>query len=282
MEKWEGTKEVYYKGKNDIYRAYKGEELLWQKEYTNTEYLVIECVYESVIFKYETDGNKSPKFYVSKLTKEEAEQGITPTSFENFNLNQVIYLYEGEKLYIYGDNQKSISNENNHFMISRIKTTGNDSFGGNWNDYTNNGQVKIYGNLKALTNKEIPYLQYDYEFYGLFKNNTTIVDCSELVLPFGSKYMAFKKLFYGCQILGKTPIIPNVEMKNEMYEGMFYGCPYLEEITCLTYSPSTDACFMWLYDAGKLISNPTFYKKKGVEWTIGDNGIPSRFNIVEV
>lgn len=269
---WE-AEDVFLNNKSDFFKVYKGDELYWEESnnISTEKYLVIECTNESIQVDYIGDGNKSPVFYISTT-------GVDG-SFTRWNLSTKT-LYKGDKLYLYGNNKGSISDEVNHFDIRRI-TSGNDSFGSvDWGEYTNNGKAKIYGNLKALTNIDIPYLQYDYEFYGLFQGSDAIEDCSGLILPFGSKTIAFKKMFYKCGSLSLAPEIPKMDMGNNMYEAMFYNCGSLKEITCLTYSPSTDACSNWLYGAGS--STTTFTKRKGVNWVRANNGIPSKFRIIEV
>lgn len=269
---WE-AEDVFLNNKSDFFKVYKGDELYWEESnsISTEKYLVIECTNQAVYVDYVGDGNKSPVFYISTT----GEDG----SFTRWDLTSK-YLSKGDKLYLYGNNKGSISDEVNHFDIRRIEYTDSDWVSGSWGDYTNNGKVKIYGNLKALTNIDIPYLQYDYEFYGLFQGSNAIEDCSGLVLPFGSKTMAFKKMFYKCNYLRLAPEIPKMDMGNNMYEGMFYNCGSLKEITCLTYSPSTNACFDWLYGAGS--SNTIFTKRKGVNWVRANNGIPSKFRIIEV
>lgn len=270
---WE-AEDVFLNNKSDFFKVYKGDELYWEESnsISTEKYLVIECTNQAVYVDYIGDGNKSPVFYISTT----GEDG----SFTRWNLTSK-YLSKGDKIYLYGNNKGSISDEVNHFDIRRITYTDSDWVSGSWGDYTNNGKVKIYGNLKALTNIDIPYLQYDYEFYGLFQGSDAIEDCSGLVLPFGSKTMAFKKMFYKCGSLSLAPEIPKMDMGNNMYEGMFYNCYALYKITCLTYSPSTDACFDWLYGAGST-NYTVFTKRKGVNWVRANNGIPSKFRIIEV
>lgn len=268
---WE-AEDIFLNNKSNFFKVYKGDELYWQESnnISTEKYLVIECTNEAIEVQYISDGYISPVFYISTT----GEDG----SFTRWNLSTK-YLSKGQKLYLYGNNSGSISAEYNHFDIRRVETTDS-SFGTvEWGSSTNNGKAKIYGNLKALTNINIPYLQYNYEFYGLFMESDAIEDCSGLVLPFGSKTMAFKKMFYKCSNLSLAPEIPKMNMNNNMYEGMFYNCRSLKEITCLTYSPSTDACFDWLYGAGS--SSTTFTKRKGVSWVRANNGIPSKFTIIE-
>lgn len=252
MEKWV-AEDIYLNDKNDFFKVYFGDDLVWQRP---QNYLIIECTEDFLDMEYTTDGNKTPLFYYSK-------DGI---NFSEWDYKKIRLRY-GEKLYLYGNNKESISDELNHFDT----------------DLYSGGKCKIYGNLKALTNRDVEYLEYDYEFYGLFKNCTGITDISKLILPSGSKNMAFKKMFYECYGLTKGCVIPPVDMKNNMYESMFYDCRSLESLTCLTKSPSTNACYNWLYQAGYNVTGAKFYIKRGMygKWQRNFSGIPTNFHIIE-
>lgn len=271
--KWE-AEDVYLNGKSDFFRAYQGEDLLWEESnsVSSERYLVMEKAKDFggiVKITYITDGDLSPVFYYSK-------DGV---NFTRWDYSEITLTNKGEKVYFYGVNNSAVSNYYSHFSI----------------DDRNLASVKIYGNLKALNHIDIPYLEYNYEFYFLFYKCNAIFDCRELVLPYGSKTMAFSKMFYHCDNLDYPPVIPKMDMyDNDMYYGMFEYCDSIKEITCLTYSPSTDACHNWLWNSnynyladeareGNLPNenSPTFIKRKGVRWARSYNGIPPYFNVIE-
>lgn len=271
--KWE-AEDVYLNGKSDFFRAYQGEDLLWEESnsVSSERYLVMEKAkdFTSIVkITYITDGDLSPVFYYSK-------DGV---NFTRWDYSEITLTNKGEKVYFYGVNNSAVSNYYSHFSI----------------DDRNLGSVKIYGNLKALNHIDIPYLEYNYEFYFLFYRCIGIFDCRELVLPYGSKTSAFSKMFYHCDNLNYAPIIPKMDMSdNDMYHGMFEYCDNIREITCLTYSPSYKACENWLWNSrynylvdevrkGNLPNenSPTFIKRKGVYWYTGYDGIPPYFNVIE-
>jgi hypothetical protein len=232
----------------------------------------MELKYDNPVeISYTTNGGISPVFYYSK-------DGV---NFTRWDYSEIRLSDKGEKVYFYGVNNGAVSNYYNHFSI--VSTVG---YG---------GDVKIYGNLKALNHIDIPYLEYDAEFYFLFYKCTGIEDCRELVLPYGTKSYAFAKMFYHCDYLDYPPVIPKMDMyDNDMYYCMFEYCDSIKEITCLTYSPSADACSSWLWNShynylageareGNLPNeySPTFIKRKGVRWARSYNGIPPYFNVIE-
>lgn len=281
--KWE-AEDVYLNGKSDFFRAYQGEDLLWEdtNSVSSERYLVIECTYGTVYVTYKSDGTYSPSFeysYDGVNFKWWVKEEISNAS-GLYAEYETIDIKEGEKLYIrrvytYGydkeDYPSKVSDLDNHFDIH---ASPQDFY---------KGKCKIYGNLKALTNIDIPYLEYSMEFDYLFANSDAYMDCSKLVLPYGSKRAAFRGMFLDCINLTKAPVIPKMDMNLSdamyMYQWMFKRCWILEEITCLTYAPSTDACLGWLWGAGS--SNTTFIKRKGVNWTHSESGIPLDFNIIE-
>lgn len=270
---WE-AEDVFLNNKSDFFRVYKGDELYWEESnnISTERYLVMEQKYGNPVeISYTTNGGISPIFYYSK-------DGV---NFIRWDYSKISLSKKGEKVYFYGVNNGAVSNSNNHFSIVSNVGSG--------------GDVKIYGNLKALNHIDIHYLEYDAEFYFLFHNCTGIEDCSELVLPFGSKTSAFSKMFYHCDYLRYTPVIPKMDMSdNNMYYGMFEYCENIKVIACLTYSPSSKGCKNWLWNSdytyltdeareGRLPNkySPTFIKRKGVSWSRSQNGIPLYFNVIE-
>lgn len=270
---WE-AEDVFLNNRSDFFKVYKGDELYWEERNSiSTErYLVMEQTTDyTAKISYTTDGDLSPVFYYSK-------DGV---NFTRWDYSEISLSDKGEKVYFYGVNNGVVSDYYNHFSIVCVQ--GNIEC------------VKIYGNLKALNHIDIPYLEYNYEFYFLFYMCIAIKDCRELVLPYGTKTGAFSKMFYHCDNLDYPPVIPKMYMSdNDMYYGMFEYCDSIKEITCLSYSPSTDACRNWLWRSnynyladeaakGNLPNeySPTFIKRKGVRWARSYNGIPPYFNVIE-
>ena len=121
-----------------------------------------------------------------------------------------------------------------------------------------------------------------YSLFGLFFNNTNIVDASELLLPATTLTDGcYGNMFYGCTALINAPHLLATTLVATCYFGMFNGCTLLNEVTCLATSGinTNGSTFNWLYGVS---STGTFTKAAGVTWPTGTSGIPSGWTVVEV
>ena len=91
-------------------------------------------------------------------------------------------------------------------------------------------EVKVYGNIMSLldetgfaTKTDLPNA--NYVFYELFRENTTLIDASELLLPAATlTFGCYQQMFEGCTNLTKAPKLPAATLADGCYSGMFYGC----------------------------------------------------------
>lgn len=162
----------------------------------------------------------------------------------------------------------------------------------------------IYGN--SFTGEETD-LVYDNTFEKLFYQNKGIKDASNLILPAttlrnscytGLFYYCtsltsapelpattladncYKELFINCTSLIKAPELPAATLKSSCYNNMFVRTA-LQEITCLATSGINTASSTTSWVTG-VPSTGIFYKKTGVTWPTGANGIPEGWTVVEV
>ena len=92
-------------------------------------------------------------------------------------------------------------------------------------------------------------------FLYLFYNNTKLQDASQLIMPVAT-------------------------LEEYCYKGMFYNCRLLNSIRCDAVDMSATGCLTeWTYNVA---ASGTFYKKAGVTWPTGIDGIPTGWTIVEV
>lgn len=71
---------------------------------------------------------------------------------------------------------------------------------------------------------------YNYAFYRLFYNCTTIKNVSEGFLPaMALSSYCYAYMFYGCTGLISTPKLPATTLASNCYYYMFYGCKSLTE-----------------------------------------------------
>ncbi|MCR5240345.1 MAG: hypothetical protein K6E15_09345 [Prevotella sp.] len=124
-----------------------------------------------------------------------------------------------------------------------------------------NDKCYVYGNIMSLLNKEnfatMTTLPYEHTFQNLFKDNTYITHAE-----------------------GKDLVLPATSLKSYCYSEMFSGCSNFNYIKCLaTEIPTTEeSCtFDWLRGVAE---EGTFVRADEFkDWTTGDNGIPTGWEI---
>ena len=135
----------------------------------------------------------------------------------------------------------------------------------------NNGYYKVGGDLSSLGN----LTERSYEDF--FKNSS-IVDASELILPWTTLTDGcFRYMFGNCSQLTKAPILPATTLAPSCYFQMFYSCEKLNYIKMLATDVSAENCLKgWVY---KVSSNGTFIKHPDANIPSGVNGIPSGWTV---
>ena len=92
-------------------------------------------------------------------------------------------------------------------------------------------EVKAYGNIMSLLDEERFATKTDlqnYAFFGLFLDNTTLIDASELLLPAATLTAScYQQMFQGCTSLTKAPKLPATWLETYCYYSMFSGCTSL-------------------------------------------------------
>ena len=172
----------------------------------------------------------------------------------------------------------------------------------------------IYGNIMslltptfetALTTKA-EYSWCSYNFYMLFANNPHLLSHStkDLVMPAmeltsnsyrmmfsGCKgltrapalpatklgYQCYYQMFINCTGLTETPVLPATSLDYQSYHAMFSGCTNLSRVTCYA-NPNSSYMTDWLKGTA---AEGTFVKAAGSTWTVGTNGIPAGWTVVE-
>lgn len=94
--------------------------------------------------------------------------------------------------------------------------------------------------------------------------------------------LCYTGMFEQCKALVTAPDLPAETLASKCYEWMFENCSSLTSIRCLATNYSGDSYTkQWLQNA-KNTAECTFYKKAGAVWNTGTNGIPDKWNVVEV
>lgn len=148
-----------------------------------------------------------------------------------------------------------------------------------------NSMSLLYG--RDFNGTETTFPGNSYIFAYLFNGNTDLVDASELLLPSTVLVSScYRDMFGGgtfgasaCVSLVKGPTLPDATRASSDTRLMFDGCTSLNEIKCFFTTSEPVFCDSWAIGVS---STGTFYKKAGVTWSAGANGIPSGWTVVEV
>ena len=152
-------------------------------------------------------------------------------------------------------------------------------------------KTKVYGNIMSLldetgfaTKTDLPDARF--VFYGLFKNNATLIDASELLLPAATlQESCYQAMFDDCTSLTKAPKLLATTLTTWCYVNMFKGCSKLATVTCLATSgiDQHNSTSNWLQGAGTEVQGTkTFNAVSTAEWPSGVNGIPSSWTRVNI
>lgn len=169
-------------------------------------------------------------------------------------------------------------------------------------------EMEIEGNIMSLLYGDdfadkTSLSDFPYAFDGLFKEITWLVNAENLILPATTLSIGcYSYMFYGCNNLRKTPKkLPATTLAEQCYSGMFLECRKitkapalyaatlskmcyesmfshcysLDSIECYAEIPSDNIdyyLYQWVY---AIKEKGTFYKKTGVVWPRGVNGIPN-------
>ena len=155
---------------------------------------------------------------------------------------------------------------------------------GNCNYFRNTCSYIVEGNIMSLLNKTdfntmTDLSSYNYTFYDLFINNTSLTDASNLILPATvmSTDLTYGSMFNGCTNLTTAPELPATTLYPRCYWHMFYKCSKLNYIKCLAVDKSASNCVLdWLYNVA---TSGTFIKNPETTWSRGSSGIPYNWTI---
>ena len=145
------------------------------------------------------------------------------------------------------------------------------------------GNFNVYGNVMSLVygdnfiNQET---MDNFQFLSLFAFNATLISAENLVLPATTLANGcYYNMFYGCTSLTTAPELPATTLANGCYAWMFYKCTSLNYIKCLATNISASDCTLgWVNNVS---STGTFVKAASMnDWTIGENGIPNGWTVV--
>jgi len=114
-------------------------------------------------------------------------------------------------------------------------------------------QTKAYGNTMSLLDEEGFATKTDLPeatsvFSGLFSENTTLTDASELLLPATTLTVGcYYGMFNGCTSLTTAPKLPATTMATGCYRGMFEGCTSLTTAPKLPATTLAKSCYYTMF-----------------------------------
>ena len=110
-------------------------------------------------------------------------------------------------------------------------------------------EVKVYGNIMSLVDKDnfatiYNTLPADNTFRSLFSDNNKLTDASGLLLPATTLTdYCYQSMFYGCTSLTTAPKLPATTLADNCYERMFDGCSSLTSAYVkAAYTSDGNAC----------------------------------------
>ena len=282
---------LFNKG-NKIGGIYKGGNLIWPVKKSGPDYT------EPFYVENTTNANEtlSIKKSASDALTLTIEYSTDKTNWSTLGTTSTTALTKtltpGDKVYL-RCNTNAWANSNRNVISGTRKVGGNIMsllYGSNFT-----------GQETSLPDREC--------FKYLFYNNTRLVDASKLLLPATTlKASCYERMFQGCtslttapalpaantlpgscynrmfldcKSLTTAPTLPAAKLSSGGYNNMFNGCTSLNEITCFAKSKINylNSTANWV---SGVAATGTFYKKAGVSWPTGVNGIPSGWTVIEV
>ena len=108
------------------------------------------------------------------------------------------------------------------------------------------GKIEASGNVNSMLSSDFDNLTslsgYDYAFYKLFSECTSLINAPELPAT-SLAHLCYMDMFEKCTSLTNAPELPSINLATGCYRVMFYGC------TSLTNAPSLPATSLaeWCY-----------------------------------
>ncbi len=271
---------IIYRGNDTYTRLYRGSVLEYERK---IDYLSFTALEDSTIGT-EITGTISPTPNVEYSRDKTTWSDLTTTT---------VSLTAGDTIYVRGNNPNSFSLNSTNYIS--FVMTGSVNAGGDISTLINRiGGVteipsayyfrSLFRNLTAL--KKAPKMNFTIIkpscFLSMFYSNKNLTDISDIQLPATTLATGcYTAMFSSCTSITKAPELPALVLADGCYQNMFYNCTSINYIKCLAGNISaTDCTTKWLYNAP---ATGTFVKPAQMtNWTTGDSGIPTGWEIINV
>lgn len=228
-----------YKGDDGIAAMCAGDSLAYRKMETGTQpeppaepsYLCFTAGDEAVAISMTKKG--TPSFTPVIYTSSDAENW-TQWDLSDKTINP------GEKLYMYGENNRFGASESN-----------------GWKFVMTGGTVAASGDITTLlTNDGTSELTATYTFAYLFEQCTSLTTAPALPATTLTT-SCYKSIFNGCTSLTTAPALPATTLVNSCYNNMFRGCTSLITAPALPATTLVDNCYQnMFYGCTSLTAGP--------------------------
>lgn len=152
--------------------------------------------------------------------------------------------------FVAGETSVAIPKKGGKLYIRATETNASFSSDDDFYHFVATSSVNVGGNIMYLLSCKISNMEFDSQrnsyrpFANLFRNMTTLVDASKLVLPAKSLPVScYNGMFAGCTSLKSAPDLPATTLSNLCYSGMFMDCSSLENAPDLPATTLTSHCY---------------------------------------
>ena len=241
-------------GNRNIVKVKLGDVVIWQK--------TTEPVEGPDYFYIESLGDGNTVSLNTSLTDTSHSQYLTPTvqfSTNKQNWTTITFdwsttgdkhidistvLNTGDKMYFRNDTGKfNYVNSESSYSTIKFSTTKNANAGGDIRTLANYRDVETSSMTQGM-------------FSNLFRDNTHIVDASNLRLPFTTLTdYCYYRLFYECTALTSAPELPATTLASYCYKYMFYNCTSLTTAPELPATTLADFCYEGMFSNCSSLTN---------------------------
>ena len=248
------------------------------------DYLTL-CAITSGTILWKNSGNVEKTIMYSK------NNGQTWTSITSTTAGTEINVTAGEKVLVKGTNEQYATKKdyNSRFeggtalfnvegnvmsLIGGDNFTGVTSFTKSWALHS----LFNRSNVVSAKNLVLPVMTLTEACYrAMFANAANLIEAPALPATTLAKD-CYWYMFENCPIT-EAPVLPALTLVQGCYGNMFTGCTSLEYIKCLATNISASACTTaWVKSVA---ASGTFVKASGMTWSVGVNGIPSNWVVLE-
>ena len=259
---------ITYRGKDTYIKAYKGNELVWEKTTPPTPVLdkyITFSVTNGVTTSIKTNTNP-----INSGTLYYSYDNNTWSRWSSYIRDLEIGTAGKETLYVRGKCSSGISDSSNKVTFLSTNANALLKIGGNIMgliDYENPPMVipnekcfvELFKGLNIQTTSKnlLPAITLKNNCYeSLFRNCTSIVDVPELPATTLAPY-CYYHMFDGCTSLVTAPALPATTLVSNCYNSMFYDCKSLVNAPVLPATTLADRCYLWMfYNCTSLVTAP--------------------------